>query len=200
MNIPLRYLALTLGLYATCIEGAVNFAPSLYGFYRNHLSWEWMFWTSALVAPRHGGVRLLRHSGVFAAEAIGTGTELRRISVRQRRPRAAVRRARPGTAARLVALRRVHGAVHDRDLLPPVRVDSPSAPAESIGGSAVPPQMEHARPRDSVSSRSVSACSRRPWSSRRRWPCADSTRLKSVRPCCGRPFRSCVSRSSRPTC
>ena len=51
VNIPLRYLALTLGLYATCIEGAVNFAPSLFGFYRDHLSWEWMFWTSALVAP-----------------------------------------------------------------------------------------------------------------------------------------------------
>ena len=50
-NIPLRYLAITLGLYATCIEGAVNFAPSLYGFYRDHLSWEWMFWTSALATP-----------------------------------------------------------------------------------------------------------------------------------------------------
>jgi DHA2 family multidrug resistance protein len=51
VNIPIRYLAITLGLYATCIEGAVNFAPSLYGFYRNHLSWEWMFWTSALATP-----------------------------------------------------------------------------------------------------------------------------------------------------
>jgi DHA2 family multidrug resistance protein len=50
-NIPLRYLAVTLGLYATCIEGAVNFAPSLYGVYRDHLSWEWMFWTSALATP-----------------------------------------------------------------------------------------------------------------------------------------------------
>jgi DHA2 family multidrug resistance protein len=50
-NIPVRYMAITLGLYATCIEGAVNFAPSLYGFYRNHLSWEWMFWTSAVVTP-----------------------------------------------------------------------------------------------------------------------------------------------------
>jgi DHA2 family multidrug resistance protein len=50
-NIPLRYLALTLGLYATSIEGAVNFAPSLYGVYRDHLSWEWMFWTSALATP-----------------------------------------------------------------------------------------------------------------------------------------------------
>jgi MFS transporter, DHA2 family, multidrug resistance protein len=50
-NIPLRYLALAIALYATAVEGAVNFAPSLYGFYRGHLSWTWMFWTSALVAP-----------------------------------------------------------------------------------------------------------------------------------------------------
>jgi DHA2 family multidrug resistance protein len=51
LNIPLRYLALTLAIYATCVEGAVNFAPSLYGFYRDHWSWAWMFWTSAVVAP-----------------------------------------------------------------------------------------------------------------------------------------------------
>jgi len=50
-NVPLRYLALTLALYATSVEGAVNFAPALYGFCRDHLSWEWMFWTSALVTP-----------------------------------------------------------------------------------------------------------------------------------------------------
>src|ERR1044071_5956918 len=51
LNVPLRYLALTLGVYATAIEGAVNFAPSLYGFYRDHLSWAWMFWTFAVLAP-----------------------------------------------------------------------------------------------------------------------------------------------------
>jgi DHA2 family multidrug resistance protein len=51
LHIPLRYLALTIGFYATFVEGAVNFAPSLYGFYRDHLSWTWMFWTSALVTP-----------------------------------------------------------------------------------------------------------------------------------------------------
>ena len=50
-NIPLKYLAVTLALYATSVEGAVNFAPSLYGFCRDYLSWEWMFWTSALVTP-----------------------------------------------------------------------------------------------------------------------------------------------------
>src|SRR6202795_2562469 len=50
-NIPLRYLAFTIALYATFVDGAVNIAPSLYGWYRNHLSWEWMFWNSAAISP-----------------------------------------------------------------------------------------------------------------------------------------------------
>ena len=50
-NIPLRYLALVIALYATCIEGAVNFAPSIYGFCRNSLTWQWMFWIPALITP-----------------------------------------------------------------------------------------------------------------------------------------------------
>jgi MFS transporter, DHA2 family, multidrug resistance protein len=50
-NIPLRYLALVIALYATFIEGAVNFAPSIYGFCRNNLSWHWIFWIPALITP-----------------------------------------------------------------------------------------------------------------------------------------------------
>jgi MFS transporter, DHA2 family, multidrug resistance protein len=50
-NIPLRYLALVIALYGTCIEGAVNFAPSVYGFCRNDLSWHWIFWIPALTTP-----------------------------------------------------------------------------------------------------------------------------------------------------
>jgi len=50
-NIPLRYLALVLALYAFFIEGAVNFAPSIYGFFRNHVSWVWMFWLPAIATP-----------------------------------------------------------------------------------------------------------------------------------------------------
>src|SRR5262249_48126256 len=50
-NIPIRYLAVAIALYATAVEGALNFAPSLYGFYRDHWSWTWIFWTSALVTP-----------------------------------------------------------------------------------------------------------------------------------------------------
>jgi MFS transporter, DHA2 family, multidrug resistance protein len=50
-NIPLRYLALVIALYVTFIEGAVNFAPSLYGFFRDQISWEWMFWIPAVITP-----------------------------------------------------------------------------------------------------------------------------------------------------
>ena len=50
-NIPVRYLPFTIALYATFVDGAVNIAPSLYGFFREHYSWHWMFWTSAVIAP-----------------------------------------------------------------------------------------------------------------------------------------------------
>jgi MFS transporter, DHA2 family, multidrug resistance protein len=50
-NIPLRFLPFTIALYATFVDGAVNIAPSLYGWYRDHLSWHWMFWNSALITP-----------------------------------------------------------------------------------------------------------------------------------------------------
>ena len=50
-NIPLRFLPFTIAFYATFVDGAVNIAPSLYGWYREHLSWHWMFWNSALIAP-----------------------------------------------------------------------------------------------------------------------------------------------------
>src|SRR5580704_18916943 len=41
-NIPLKFLPFTIALYATFVDGAVNIAPTLYGWYRDHLSWEWM--------------------------------------------------------------------------------------------------------------------------------------------------------------
>src|SRR5215831_7655008 len=48
-NIPPRFLPFTIALYATFVDGAVNIAPSLYGWYRDHLSWQWMFWNSTLI-------------------------------------------------------------------------------------------------------------------------------------------------------
>ncbi|HMD41041.1 MAG TPA: MFS transporter [Candidatus Acidoferrum sp.] len=50
-NIPLKFLPFTIALYATFVDGAVNIAPSLYGWYRDHFSWQWMFWNSALITP-----------------------------------------------------------------------------------------------------------------------------------------------------
>jgi len=50
-NIPLRYLPFTIALYASFVDDAVNIAPSLYGWCRNHLSWHWMFWSSAVITP-----------------------------------------------------------------------------------------------------------------------------------------------------
>jgi len=50
-NIPLKYLPFTIALYASFVDGAVNIAPSLYGWCRNHLSWHWMFWSSAVITP-----------------------------------------------------------------------------------------------------------------------------------------------------
>src|SRR5499433_1848640 len=49
-NIPLRFLPYTVALYATSVDGAVNIAPSLFGWYREHLSWHWIFWNSAVLA------------------------------------------------------------------------------------------------------------------------------------------------------
>jgi DHA2 family multidrug resistance protein len=50
-NIPVRYLPFTIALYAAFVDGAVNIGPSLYGWYRDHLSWQWMFWGSAVITP-----------------------------------------------------------------------------------------------------------------------------------------------------
>jgi DHA2 family multidrug resistance protein len=50
-NIPPRFLPFTLAFYATCVDGAVNIAPSLYGWFRDDLGWQWMFWCSAVLTP-----------------------------------------------------------------------------------------------------------------------------------------------------
>src|SRR5271168_2063085 len=50
-NIPPRFLPFTLALYASSVDGAVNAAPSLYGWCRDHLSYHWMFWSSADLTP-----------------------------------------------------------------------------------------------------------------------------------------------------
>src|SRR5271167_4616170 len=65
-NIPLRFLPFTIALYATFVDGAVNIAPSLYGWYRDNLSWHWMFWNSAVITPL---MALCIYYGIPAAPA-----------------------------------------------------------------------------------------------------------------------------------
>jgi MFS transporter, DHA2 family, multidrug resistance protein len=55
-NIPLRFLPFTIALYATFIDGAVNIAPSLYGWYRDHLS------GSLAIQPASGSSKASRSS------------------------------------------------------------------------------------------------------------------------------------------
>src|SRR5262249_2459652 len=81
----------------------------------------------------HGSLRLLRHSGVSATGVIGTETKFRRIPVLQRRHRAAIRRDRPGTAARLVAVGRFHGTLRVRDVSAAVCDRPPDARAKPTG-------------------------------------------------------------------
>jgi MFS transporter, DHA2 family, multidrug resistance protein len=50
-SIPLFFLPFTLALYATFVDFAVNIAPGLYGWFRDHLGWQWMFWASAVITP-----------------------------------------------------------------------------------------------------------------------------------------------------
>src|SRR6266404_4461755 len=50
-SIPVKYLPFTLALYATFVDMGVNIAPSLYGWYRDHFSWQWIFWNSAMITP-----------------------------------------------------------------------------------------------------------------------------------------------------
>lgn len=63
-NIPLKFLPFTIALYATFVDGAVNIAPSLYGWYRDHFSWQWMFWNSAVITPL---MMLCVHFGIPAS-------------------------------------------------------------------------------------------------------------------------------------
>ena len=110
-NIPLRFLPFTIALYATFVDGAVNIAPSLYGWYRDHLSWHWMFWNSALIAPV---MMICIYLGIPAAPArkkggpapsfvgflyLSAGLALLFTAIQQ------------GAKARLVALRSIQRAV-----------------------------------------------------------------------------------------
>ena len=104
-----------------------------------------MFWTSAVIAPVMMACVYFGSAGVPASPDVGTEAELRRIPVPQRRPRAAVRRTRPGTTARLVAVGRVHRTLRVRSVFCVVCDRPTHARAKPSGRSAIPAQVEHDR-------------------------------------------------------
>jgi MFS transporter, DHA2 family, multidrug resistance protein len=49
--LPLRYVVYALGVYPLDIVGATGLAVPLEALLTEHLSWHWIFWVSALIAP-----------------------------------------------------------------------------------------------------------------------------------------------------
>jgi len=50
-NLPMRYVLLGIAMYAIDIVFTTNICTSLEAWYIDHLSWRWIFWTGALLAP-----------------------------------------------------------------------------------------------------------------------------------------------------
>jgi MFS transporter, DHA2 family, multidrug resistance protein len=50
-NLPMRWWLPAIALYSIRVGFALDTSPSLVGFYVDHLSWHWLYWQGALVAP-----------------------------------------------------------------------------------------------------------------------------------------------------
>ncbi len=50
-NLPMRYILFGIAMYAMDIVFTTNFATSLEAWYMDHLSWQWIFWNSAVLTP-----------------------------------------------------------------------------------------------------------------------------------------------------
>ena len=142
-NIPLRFLPFTMAFYATFIDGAVNIAPSLYGWYRDHLSWHWMFWDSAVIAPV---MMICIYYGIPAAPARkkdSSCAQLRRVPVPECRIGPDVCRHPARRAARLVALRSIQRVVLVRLVPHTVRARAALARPQPAGGAPLSLAMEY---------------------------------------------------------
>jgi DHA2 family multidrug resistance protein len=50
-NLPLRFVIYAIGAYSVDILGGLTLATPLAAWYTEHLSWRWIFWNGALLAP-----------------------------------------------------------------------------------------------------------------------------------------------------
>lgn len=60
-NLPPKYWAYGIAMYALNLELSLNISASLEGFYVEHLSWAWIFWQNV---PLAAGMALCLHFGV----------------------------------------------------------------------------------------------------------------------------------------
>lgn len=60
-NLPPRWWALGIALYALSIETSLNISASFEGFYVNHLSWGWIYWQNL---PLAAALALCVHFGI----------------------------------------------------------------------------------------------------------------------------------------
>ena len=60
-NMPPKYWAYGIALYALNLEVSLNISASFEGWYVDHLSWRWIFWQQVPMANRHGAVPEIRH-------------------------------------------------------------------------------------------------------------------------------------------
>ena len=141
--IPLRFLPFTMAFYATFIDGAVNVAPSLYGWYRDHLSWHWMFWNSAVIAPV---MMICIYFGIPSAPRPKEGrsrTQLCRIPVPERRVGPDVYCHPAGAKARLVALRSIQRVILVRRVLDSMRAHTTTMRSQPSRSAPLSLAMEH---------------------------------------------------------
>ena len=142
-NIPLRFLPFTIAFYATFVDGAVNIAPSLYGWYRDHLSWHWMFWNSALIAPVMMICIYLRDTSGPSPKKGRSCAQLCGVPVPERRTGHDVCCHPARTEARLVALRSIQRIVLVWLVPASVRARAAITRSQPAGGAPLSLAMEH---------------------------------------------------------
>ena len=140
---PLRFLPFTMAFYATFIDGAVNVGPSLYGWYRDHLSWHWMFWNSAVIAPV---MMICIYFGIPTAPARKKDGPAPSFAgfLYLSAGLALIFSCHPtGAKARLVAFRNIQCIVLVRRVLHTMRAHTTAMRSQPAGGAPLSLAMEH---------------------------------------------------------
>ncbi len=132
-NLPKKLLLFGVAAYALDIVVTSNVAALIEGWYIDHLSWHWIFWTAAFLTPAHDGVHLFRSS----ASRQRTAAELARIPLHERGTEPRIWRTRPGAAPGLVEIGRIRRHADRRHLSSAGHAGPAILPAQSPGQPSV---------------------------------------------------------------